>query len=159
MRSHDDSIEIQYVMMTSSNGKFSALLTLGAENSPVTGEFPSQRPLISAWTKGWVNNHEAGDLRRHRAHYDVTVMKYLTNRDRSVDCDGLQHTCTWDMITVIICTPGSMHAIICYMWAWRHHDVAALSASLALCEGNPSVISRFALQTDSIDELWYFRCC
>ena len=23
---------------------------------------------------GWVNNHEAGDLRRYRAHYDVTVM-------------------------------------------------------------------------------------
>ena len=25
---------------------------------------------------GWVNNGEAGDLRRHRAHYDVTVMVY-----------------------------------------------------------------------------------
>ena len=22
----------------------------------------------------WVNNREAGDLRRHRAHYDVTIM-------------------------------------------------------------------------------------
>ena len=26
------------------------------------------------WIKGWVNNREAGDLRRHRAHYDVIVM-------------------------------------------------------------------------------------
>ena len=26
--------------------------------------------------KGRVNKREAGDLRRHRAHYDVTVMKY-----------------------------------------------------------------------------------
>ena len=26
------------------------------------------------WLKGWVNNREAGDLRRHRAYYDVTVM-------------------------------------------------------------------------------------
>ena len=26
------------------------------------------------WTNGWVNNQDAGDLRRHRAHYDVTVM-------------------------------------------------------------------------------------
>ena len=25
---------------------------------------------------GWVNNREAGDLRRHRAHFDVTVMFY-----------------------------------------------------------------------------------
>ena len=24
---------------------------------------------------GWVNNREAGDLRRHRAYYDVIVMK------------------------------------------------------------------------------------
>ena len=30
--------------------------------------------LICAWMKFWVNNREAGDLRRHRAHYDVTVM-------------------------------------------------------------------------------------
>ena len=30
--------------------------------------------LICDWKKGWVNNHEAGDLRLHRAHYDVIVM-------------------------------------------------------------------------------------
>ena len=30
--------------------------------------------LIYTWMDGWVNDREAGDLRRHRAHYDVTVM-------------------------------------------------------------------------------------
>ena len=30
--------------------------------------------LISAWINGWVNNREACDLRRHRAHYDVIVI-------------------------------------------------------------------------------------
>ena len=30
--------------------------------------------LICVWIKCWVNNREAGDLRRYRAHYDVTVM-------------------------------------------------------------------------------------
>ena len=30
--------------------------------------------LIFAWTNGWVNNQDAGNLERHRAHYDVTVM-------------------------------------------------------------------------------------
>ena len=30
--------------------------------------------LICARIKGWVNNREAGDLRRFRAHYDVIVM-------------------------------------------------------------------------------------
>ena len=62
---------------------FSALLALYAENSPVTGEFPSQRPVLQifdiffdlAWTNGWVDNRDADDLRRRCAHYDVTVMK------------------------------------------------------------------------------------
>ena len=31
-------------------------------------------------TNGWANNGDAGDLRRHRAHYDVTVMNVY------VDC-------------------------------------------------------------------------
>ena len=30
--------------------------------------------LICAWTNSWVNNHGAGDLRRHRTHYDAIVM-------------------------------------------------------------------------------------
>ena len=32
--------------------------------------------LICARINGWVNNREAGDLRRYRAHYDVTVMNF-----------------------------------------------------------------------------------
>ena len=30
--------------------------------------------LIFAWINGWVNNREAGDLRRYRVHYDAIVM-------------------------------------------------------------------------------------
>ena len=30
--------------------------------------------LICAWIHGWVNNREAGNLRRYRDHYDVIVM-------------------------------------------------------------------------------------
>ena len=61
---------------------FSALLTICAGNSPSSVNSPhkGQRcrallfSLICAWINSWVNNREAGDLRRHRAHYDVTVM-------------------------------------------------------------------------------------
>ena len=61
---------------------FSALLALCAGNSPVTGEFPSQRPVIRSFdvfidllmNNAWVNNRQAVDLRRYRAHYDVIVM-------------------------------------------------------------------------------------
>ena len=32
--------------------------------------------LIYAWINDWVNNHDAGDLRRQHGHYDVIVMVY-----------------------------------------------------------------------------------
>ena len=58
---------------------FSALLAICAGNSLVPGEFPTQRPVTQSSDvyfdlRGWVNNREAGDLRRHRTHYDVIVM-------------------------------------------------------------------------------------
>ena len=45
-------------------------------NSPHKGEWRGalMYSFISVWINGWVNNREAGDLRRHRAHYDVIVM-------------------------------------------------------------------------------------
>ena len=54
-------------MMTSSNGSIfrDNGPLCGEKKSPVTGEFPSQRP---------VNNRKPDDLRRHLVHYDVTVM-------------------------------------------------------------------------------------
>ena len=69
---------------------FSALLALCAGNLPVTGELPSQRPvtrsfdvsLICAWINTSVNNCEAGDLIRHRVHYDVIVMKIVIFANR-----------------------------------------------------------------------------
>ena len=35
--------------------------------------------LICVWINDWVNNREAGDLRRYRAHSDVIVMPTLFN--------------------------------------------------------------------------------
>ena len=64
---------------------FSALLVICAGNSPVPGEFPSQRPVtrsfdvvfdlrlnkrLSKQFRGWY-------LRRYRAHYDVILMIYI----------------------------------------------------------------------------------
>ena len=61
---------------------FSALLAICAGNSPVSGEFPHKGQwrgalmfsLIFTRINGWVNNREAGDLRRFRAHYNFNVM-------------------------------------------------------------------------------------
>ena len=35
--------------------------------------------LICVWINAWLTSREAGDLRRHRAHYDVIVMKDFSN--------------------------------------------------------------------------------
>ena len=64
---------------------FSALLAICVGNSPVPGEFPHEGQwrgalmfsLICARINGWLNNGEAGDLRRSRAHYDVIVMFWV----------------------------------------------------------------------------------
>ena len=49
-------------------------------NSPHKGQWRGALmfSLICVWINGWVNNREAGDLRRYRAHYDVTVMSIVT---------------------------------------------------------------------------------
>ena len=63
---------------------FSALLALCAGNSPVTGEFPSPRSVTRSFDISFdlrlnkrlsKHSRDAGDLRYHRAHYDVTVLE------------------------------------------------------------------------------------
>ena len=61
---------------------FSASLALCEGNPPAPVEFHYKGQwrrilmftLICARTNDWANNRNAGDLRRHRAHHDVTVM-------------------------------------------------------------------------------------
>ena len=75
--------EINNVMMTSSNGNIFRV------TGHLRGEFTGHRwiprtkasvaklwcfLLICTWINASVHNREAGDLRRHRAHYDATVM-------------------------------------------------------------------------------------
>ena len=62
---------------------FAALLALHAGNSPVNGNSPHKGQwrgalmfyLICTWINDWLNNREAGELRRHRDRYDVIVMQ------------------------------------------------------------------------------------
>ena len=77
------------IMMTTSNGNIFRV------TGPLCWEFTGHRlvpplkyqwrgalmfSLICVWTNGWVINRDAGDLRRHCAHYDVIVM-ILTKQD------------------------------------------------------------------------------
>ena len=58
-----------FIMMTSSNENIFRV-------TPHKGQWRGALifSLISTWINSWVNNPEAGDLRRHRAHCDVSVM-------------------------------------------------------------------------------------
>ena len=68
-------------MMTSSYGNIfrdTGHLCGGIHRSPVNNKGQWRGALMSsliyAWLNGWLNKDETGDLRRHRAHYDVTVI-------------------------------------------------------------------------------------
>ena len=87
-------------MKTSSNGNIFRIA------GPLCGEFhrsPLNTPhrgqwrgalmfsLICAWINDWVNNREAGDLRRHHTHYYVIVMGTADH-----------HTATELAVTVVV---------------------------------------------------------
>ena len=64
----------------------SALLAICAGNSPVTGEFPAQRPVtrnFDVFDLRLSKQSWGCDLRRQRAHYDAIVMTKVGfhNRD------------------------------------------------------------------------------
>ena len=55
---------------------FDDVIMRGPVNSPHKGQWRGALmfSLICVWINDWVDNREAGDLRRYRAHYDVIVM-------------------------------------------------------------------------------------
>ena len=73
---HDWCFVVLYSWWCHQMETFPALLALCAVNSPHKGQWRGALmfSLIWAWINGGVNNRDVGDLTRHRAHYDVTVM-------------------------------------------------------------------------------------
>ena len=78
---HDDVIKWKRFRVT---GPFVQGIHRSSVNSPYKGQWRDALmfSLICGWTHGWVNNWDAGDLRRHCAHYDVTVMYSLETGSR-----------------------------------------------------------------------------
>ena len=72
---------ISFIMTSSTENIFRVNGPL-CGNSPVTGQRSPARRSFDVFfdlrPKGWVNNWDAGDLRRHCAHYDVTVKFWST---------------------------------------------------------------------------------
>ena len=143
----------------------SALLAICARNSPVIGEFPSQRPetrsfdvFLDLRPNKRVNNRKAGDLRRHRAHHDVTVMMMKTKKinetlqmkwnvgllrgryrrllgchkretSRPPKLDHQQGTISTGLIWLIFVKKSRVNL---YHFAWWRHQMETFSALLAM---------------------------
>ena len=95
---------------------FSALLARSPMNSPHNGHWRGALmfSFICAWINGWVNSREAGDLRRHRVHYDVTVMLLSTSPGKTMNLYWKGY--------LIVCetfenrTPPLLLALLLIMW-------------------------------------------
>ena len=60
--------------------------------------------LICSRINGWVNNGDAGDLRRHRAHYDVTVMDFTDYWGKGTKkADLMRPPNTWLLLLIAYC--------------------------------------------------------
>ena len=121
-------------MMTSPNGKhfprywpFVRGIHQSPVNSPHKGQWRGALmfSLICVWINRWVNYGEAGDLRRHRAHYDVILMEcaYI---DSGQFC--LATAITWKRLVLILsrnkrrmiqATSGARGYFIGLAWQWR----------------------------------------
>ena len=98
------------IMMVSSN------VIIFRVTGPLWGESPDHRfSLICAWTNCWANNGDAGDSRRHRAHYDVTVISFYIVADKEVTTfpmiwRGSLFICLW-LPSCVQC-PGFKHDFV-----------------------------------------------
>ena len=111
------------------------------------GEFTGHRwrgvlmfSLICAWINGWVNNCEAGDLRRYHSHYDVTIMPQKVLADLvQLELHGKHR------IPNAISGQPNVVGAENLLDSWWRHQMETFSALLAICAGN-SVPGEFPTQ-------------
>ena len=87
-------------------------------NSPHKGQWRGALmfSLICVWIHDWVNNRDAGDLRRYRAHYDVIVMRI------SIDC---QNIITFELYTPY--NPLMFNSLFSETVSWPNHKIGLWS--------------------------------
>ena len=97
----------------------------GIHRSPVNSSHKGQWrrtlmfSLIYVWVNGWVNNREAGDLRRHCAHYDVSVMDMNLHPLWKM---LISVTCVWNILpsaTIYLSSLAGNDEIPSYSLKWK----------------------------------------
>ena len=88
-------------------------------NSPHKGQWRGALmfSLICVWINGWVNNREAGDMRRHRVHYEVTILLYFyyLRWDYYISCRSLDF-----ILIFIIFQPWTHLSFVSATWNIWH---------------------------------------
>ena len=125
-------------MMTSSNGnifRVTGPFVRGIHWSPVYSPHKGQWlghllfSLIHTWTNGWANNWNAGDLKLHRVHYDVTVMiamqliialheAGLSDQTRALAIHNINPSSTHEFISCYNCDTNRVHPMA-YFVRWK----------------------------------------
>ena len=145
-------------------GTFSALLALRAGHSPLTGEFPAQRPVtrsfvvfvdlclnkrLSKQSWGWWFETPSRSLGRHGNVLHTLVKSWSTSgasyfaRYSSPKYSlnyGSKHMSFWGLVSQKQLSRAETNHI---PQSWWRREMEALSALLALCEGNPLVTGVF----------------
>ena len=122
----------------------------GIHQSPVNSPHKSQWrgalmfSLICAWISGWVNNREAGDLRRYRTHYGVIVMVSEFGTEHGSTNAGLCTNLQNDLTIEMEILEEREFAISEFnsLWPsdtiWRHRSGSTLAQVMACCLTAPS---------------------
>ena len=121
---------------------FSALLALCEGNPPVTGGFPSQRPVTQSFdaflSKQTVEqtNRDAGNLRCGRAHYNVTAMQLycekihvhhmILHHDEYTDWN-----CAWIFIQIRCTFAYMIRPDDSYMCQWNRSPSTQINAQFS----------------------------
>ena len=171
--------------MTSSNGSVFRV------TDPLCGELMGHRwiPLTKAgnaelwcflwaapWIDGWVNNREAGDLRRHRTHYDVVVLVWrchgsIITKDTNNYNRISRAKCIWPAVWSLqwrhksmtgpqITSNSTVSSKTCSDWQQRKHkslySVKGNQPSIGGCERNPPMVGpmRKAFPWNDVTREW-----
>ena len=142
-------------------------------NSPHKGQWRGALMFSLIWARIniWVNNGEAGDLRRQCAHYDVIVIYWMnTTEILMISIISTDYSRALWPLWIMLSGHRKMirncnsqreleerHSYLCSQW-WRH-QMEAFSALLALCVGNSPVTGEFPTQRPVTRSFDVFLIC
>ena len=129
-------------------------------NSPHKGQWRGALlfSLICTQINGWVNNHKAGDLRRHGGHYEVTVIpasmcsiSALTLLLLKPEYSVRTRSAPWLLMTWLLVSPGHQQ-----QWYW----LCMINVHVSYTEGlDPTISHHWASPKFKSNERYFRSRC